>query len=524
LTGLAVARNTLGPGLRSGVHGSVPRRRPQHVMDTHSGQPDSLRRVDGRFLLPSLPETAAVMHPAWLEGLQAAGVRIVKPANNPAPDLVVAPPALRGTALRLGARMVLLDGRPRPSARRPGECVRRYLPVPTHSGAVVIADLSNGRVAERALAIGTHAYDVPAAAKRAVARTIVRLRFLPPILPMYSVYSRLSATPAFVRQAAQQAQLQISGWFLLIESGPDHRRLTFFLFGVRGDLEAVVKFSRLKDDGGKARREARGLDAARAAGAPLVAHAPKLLGAFELSEHHAIVQTAATGQALARVMSGRESRESKLSRMEAVADWLSDIACATSRPRSSLDPEVHETIMRAPNSVDAHQLLRVIGSAPEVFQHGDFTDWNIIIDRDSFVAVDWELARPDGFPLWDLIYLAVSALPALDDAVGADATRRDDEHVRYLHDLFRGRAASSATFLRWLRSTADASGLSTEDVPALITACLLWYSTLQTRLHARGDLPTGSGWAPLERFTADWLADPQLGTSWPLWREQISGL
>ena len=89
-----------------------------------------------------------------------------------------------------------------------------------------------------------------------------------------------------------------------------------------------------------------------------------------------------------------------------------------------------------------------------MFQHGDFADGNVIADGNSFVAVDWELARADGFPLWDLLYLAVCALPLLDGALGEDVASREDEHVRYLNALFRGRAASSAAFFRWLRAMA----------------------------------------------------------------------
>jgi hypothetical protein len=420
--------------------------------------------------------------------------------------------------------MTLLDGRPRAAFSERGTLgVRRYLPVLTRSGAIVVADLSHGRAAERALAVGTHAASVSAAVKRGLARTVVRLRLLPPVVPIYTVQSRSSTTPALVREAARRLGIEVDGWFLLIEPGPDHKRLVFFLLTGSGDPQLVVKFSRLLDDASKGQREIRGLEAARAAGTAVVAHAPKVLAEFELSRHHATVQTAATGAALARTVAGRGSREEKLSQLEAVVDWLREIGRSTAHRRGPLADDVRDTIASGSSGSDADRLTRVASAAPAVFQHGDLADGNVITDGDSFVVVDWELARPDGFPLWDLVYLVVCALPSVDGAFGNDAARREDEHVRYLNELFRGRAPSSAVFLRWLRAAADASGLDPEAVPEIMTLCLLWYSTLQSRLHALGLLPSPSGWAPLQRFTAEWLAAPELGMPWPLWRDGISG-
>ena len=481
-------------------------------MDEVNVGASSLRRVDARFLLPLFPETAVVLHPAWLEGLQQAGIRIVEPGQGPAPDLVVAPANLRDAALRVGASMVLLDGRPRRGfGVRAYPEVRRFLPIRTRSGAIVIADPSHGRVAERAIALGTHAGNMRAATKRELARVLVRFRLLPPILPMYTVHSHSSTTPALVREAARQAGVEVGGWFLLIQDGPDHRRLVFFLFTGRGDAHVVVKFSRLVDDSHKARREARGLEVARAAGAVIAARAPKVLAEFEISGHHATVQTAATGQTLGRTVSARGSRRQKLSQIETVVDWLCEIARATAYRRGSVRDDVRETITRRFSGSDTDRLLKIAFAAPAVFQHGDLSDGNVIVDGEDFVAVDWELARADGFPLWDLICVAVCTLPLLDRGLYEKSAQREDEHVRHLGDLFRGRAASSAAFLGWLRSVADASGVDATVVPEIVTLWFLWYSE------------QWAGWAPLERFTLEWLTNPELGMSWPLWRDSSSG-
>jgi len=359
--------------------------------------------------------------------------------------------------------------------------------------------------------VATHAGNVRTATKRELARVLARFRLLPPVLPMYTVHSHSSTTPALVCEAARQAGVEIGGWFLLIQDGPDHRRPVFFLFTGRGDAHLVVKFSRIADDQHKARREARGLEVARAAGTLVVARAPAVLAEFEISRHHATVQTAAPGQTLGRTVSAQGSRSEKLAKIEAVVDWLCEIARATAHRRGSSRDDVRETILRSRSGSDADYLLNIAADAPAVFQHGDLADGNVIVDGDAFVAVDWELARADGFPLWDLMCVAVCTLPLLDSALYERGTHRDDEHVRHLGDLFRGRAASSAVFLRWLRSVADASGVDPAVVPELVTLWFLWYSE------------QWAGWAPLERFTSEWLVDPELGLSWPLWRDSISG-
>src|SRR5439155_2875243 len=231
----------------------------------------------------------------------------------------------------------------------------------------------------------THAGNARSAAKREVARMLVRLQLLPPVVPLYTVHSRPSTTPALVREAAGQADLEVVGWFLLIEPGPDHKRLVFFLFTDRGDADAVVKFSRLTDDRRKAEREARGLEAARAAGAVIVTHAPKVLAEFEVDRHYASVQTAATGQTLARLVSGRSSRRQKLWQMEAVVDWLCEIGRATAHRRGSLGDDVRETVARGCSGRDAERILRIASASPAVLQHGDFADGNVTAAGNSFV-------------------------------------------------------------------------------------------------------------------------------------------
>ena len=101
---------------------------------------------------------------------------------------------------------------------------------------------------------------------------------------------------------------------------------------------------------------------------------------------------------------------------------------------------------------------------PAVFQHGDLGEANTIVDQDSSsVAVDWELARPDGFSGVGP-HLSRGERIARSGWRSPKVAQRDDEHPRRLTDLFLGRGPSSDELLRWLRATADAS----EWIPSFV--------------------------------------------------------
>jgi hypothetical protein len=320
-------------------------------------------------------------------------------------------------------------------------------------------------------------------------------------MPGYTIQSRTSTTPALVREAARQAGVQARGWFLQTQRAADHASAAFFLLTEEGHADLVVKFSRLVGDRRKTGPEIRGLEAARAAGAVVFAHAPRLVTEFELSGHHAVVQTAVLGPTAARIAGtwGLGSRSRKLEHIEAIVEWLFEVARVTAHRRTSVREDVRDAIVSRWRGGEVERLIETAATAPAVFQHGDLADENVIVDGDGFIAVDWEWARDDGFPLWDLLSLAVTALPLVEGAAG------DDDRVRRLRDLFHGRARSSMLLFDWLRRAAVASGLDMALVPQIVT---LWFLSCSQR---------PDGWPALERFAAEWLADPELGVSWSFW-------
>lgn len=68
---------------------------------------------------------------------------------------------------------------------------------------------------------------------------------------------------------------------------------------------------------------------------------------------------------------------------------------------ATAEPEVRELL------ADAERAVAQLGATelPTCAEHGDFRPPNLIIERaGSLAAVDWELAEPNGFPMYDLLF------------------------------------------------------------------------------------------------------------------------
>jgi aminoglycoside phosphotransferase (APT) family kinase protein len=473
-----------------------------------------LRVADARFLLPRMPRTAVVHLPLWAAGLRAAGVEIADEGHR-RPDLVVARHDDADAVRRADAEMALLVGRLArrgPVRNRPGE--RPYLLLPDAAAPTVALDLSHGRMAARGAAAFVDRATRGAAVKQLTGRTLIRHGLLPTLRPLVTVSAPGSTVPGLVT-AATELIGRPDGWYLALPRGRSHKRGVFFVGvgGPRPDL--VLKFARQPGSTDKAERETAGLRAAARAGAVVSDRTPRLLGTVEVDGYHAAVQTAVRGAPLHRDLTGPRSRTLAMRRLDAVVRWLGDVATATSRRRTGADPALVAAVRTCGLPADTRAaLLRTAASAPAVFAHGDLAEGNVVVGSGGFGVVDLELAHDDGLPLADLVYLLVTSLPLREGA------RTEAEHVAVLIDLFRGTGRESATLLRWLEATARASGVPRGDVPALVTLALL------TAVSARRSLDAARGsaaptWSPLTKFAERWLADPQLGPSWPLWHRRI---
>jgi hypothetical protein len=484
-------------------------------MDEDPSRPtSSLRRVDARFLLPHFPTTARTSLPAWTDGLRQAGVRLLPPGSHEDPELVVVGANERDAMRPAAASMLLVEGaRGGLLPQRAMAHERRYLVLPEPAAPQLIVELSQRRPAALAVGAWNPAGSRAGAVKHRAGRALLHAGLFPPIRPLYAVRAGGPGNvPALVALAADRLGMQLAAWYLVVERGPDDKRLAFFLVpagAVRAD--AVVKFSRIRHDRAKNDREDRGLLAVHRAGSTVRDHAPRLLGRAEVAGYHANTESVAPGQTLGRLLLGPRPRAEKLAVLDRVVRWLATTARSTRRERARVDRALLDAVRSS--SLDRTSMASLVETArttPAVLEHGDLAGHNVLVADGDFTAIDWELADSDGYPLWDALYLALYCLPL------AAGNQDDGSMLRYLHRLFRGEEQDSPRLFGWLRAVADAAGLPPDAVPPLVTLGLLWYADVRVRLVSEQG-------TPLLRFERAWLSEPGLGLAWPAWRRVTEG-
>ena len=198
----------------------------------------------------------------------------------------------------------------------------------------------------------------------------------------------------------------------------------------------------------------------------------------------------------------------KLEAIERVAGWTVALARETRSDKASTT--AHDADAIAHWNAPA-EILGAVGALPGVLAHGDLWTENVLVDGDAFCAVDWEFARKDAPPLWDLWFFLSDALATLAAADEADA------RLDFLRRLWRGDAEHSALLARWTRVAAES--LDIDDAALGPLATLLWLHV--GLLHLRQDehwetlVPgAAAGVPPTARFAEAWLEDAALGPAW----------
>lgn len=463
-----------------------------------AGDRVSPRRLDARFLLPRLPRTVALLGglDRWASALEPLGVGLAAADGPGSADAVFCPVARAGEAAqRTAADLVVVDGR-----AGVGDAV------------VALPDLT----APRAMLAPRHRHATAYAVRRwSVARsragrvrqvataTAARRGVLAPHLPTFEVRAASRATPAVVAACAD-AGVGAAEWFLATDDGPDAKRLAFFLFRPRTPRpHAVAKFRRTPGRDESATREETGLANAKAAPAVVADRAPRLLGCTDVAGHHVCVQSAVEGANLEQMLTSTASARVKRQLLDEVVTWLGDVAAATSAPASAAVAERGSVDARVAGSVTSEQLT-VLDEVPAVFQHGDLAGGNVLVRASGFGLVDWEWATPHGQPLWDLLHLAVHALPLLD---GGAADRAG------LRRLFLGDAPSSPLLFDWVRRLAAVHLLDDRQVGALAELCWADHAARTAALRAASaDGPREQ--LPVEIARDLWRAEPGLRDGW----------
>lgn len=481
----------------------------------------SLRRIDARFLLPRLPSTAVVLGDldGWRAGLEQAG--ITGPEGREAPDLIVAGPDDAGRAVAARAAFVIVEGRGGDRAMRAaGYRVARWAPVRRVERPEMLLPLDEPVAARHAI----RRWMVPDSRAKALRNrgivALVNRGAWPRPAPVLSIGVADPAPPALL-QKAKGLGVDGGAFFVSLGGSDDLARGVLHVFGPgSASPDWVLKFARVPGHVLPFDLDQRGLELARRLGGRVAEHAPRLVGRFRIEGLEASVESAARGELMVNFLKAPGPRGPKLAAVERVAGWIVDVGRQTAAPADTLEPErrrLRDEVVPAWGPYGAvPALVDELPPVPSVMRRGDLGSWNLVVDRASFTAVDWETAHEGGFPLWDLVYFLTDALAHVDGASHDDA--RDD----YARALFKGEARSSSILFEWVRRAAGALDIPDRAVGPIVTLCWLSVGLAHVRRGAAArKFEPGARVAipPAERVAELWLSDPALGPGWNRWKE-----
>jgi hypothetical protein len=485
----------------------------------------SLHRVDPRFVLPHRVRRAVVLDglEEWRAGLVSAGIEVSDASSNgEPPDLVVTPARLAEVARDTRARSIIVEGSRRRPFRQGDYQARQLLLRPTRERPTLALPLDQPAPVSYALERWSVVDRRWKSARMRAARLLVSRGLFPSwASPVVTFATRAAGPPTLVAAAGELGVPSDASWFLTFGQGDALSRNAFQLFRAGSDQpEWVLKFARVAGYSDRFDNDQRGLQLARTAGDLIAAHAPRLVGRFDVDGVHASLETAAAGRRLPDVLLTPGDRTIKLRLIERIAGWIQELgrltqtspetmAAERTRLRSDVVPRWRELGVGS-------ELVDELPPLAAVTQHNDLGTWNVIAEDGNFVVVDWENVREAALPLWDLFYFLGNALVLLD---GSDAP--EQLPVRMVR-LFAGEAPSSPLLFSWVRRATEAAGIPRDAVGAIATLCWLSHS-LSASAH-NVDLATFTPRDPprmhgLEGMARAWMAHPALGSGWTAWRE-----
>lgn len=483
----------------------------------------SLHRVDPRFVLSHRVSRAVVLEglEEWRAGLKSAGIEVADEAKNgTAPDVVVSPARLVAQARRTGARSIIVEGARERPFHGSEYAARRLLLRPTRERPTLALPLDQPAPVSYALESWSVVDRRWKAARKRAARALVSRGLFPSwASPVVTVATQAAGPPTFVAAAGELGVPRDTDWFLTFGQGDALSRNAFQLFRTGASKpEWVLKFARVAGYSERFDNDARGLKLAHAAGDIIAAHAPQLVGRFDVDGVHASLETAAAGRRLRDVLLTPGDRASKLRLIERIGSWILELGRLTRTSPEALAAERErfrtDVVPRWSEHGVTTDLVNALPPVAAVTQHNDLGTWNVVADDGEFVVVDWENAREAALPLWDLLYFLGDAFVLLD---GSDAPEQLPERMVR---LFAGEAPCSPLFFSWVRRAAEEAGVPLDAVGPIATLCWLSHS-LSIGAH-NVDLATRTREPPrmhgIEGVAQAWLAHPALGPSWSTWR------
>lgn len=238
-----------------------------------------------------------------------------------------------------------------------------------------------------------------------------------------------------------------SGWSSW-DSGPPPQRLDWMLLAggakpinkivglvfAEYDLSPslIVKLARVSEMAEVLDREASNLRALRVLHPELIHGVPQVLFSHEWAGQTVLGETALAGRPLYTVLQRETARDLAIK----VTEWLAGLAGKPPAcPRSEWwDRLIGKTVDKFERNFGrvldpaklqtTHTALSTLGDLPLVYEHRDFSPWNVLIDRNAEpVILDWESAEPRGLPVLDLVYFLTYLAFFLDGAMDSHRFR-----------------------------------------------------------------------------------------------------
>ncbi len=460
----------------------------------------------------------------WRAGLLSAGIEVSDEASDCGPpDVVVTPARLAGEARSTRARSIIVEGSRERPFRGGDYQARRLLLRPTRERPTLALPLEQPAAVSYALERWSVVDRRWKTVRMRAARLLVSRGLFPSwSSPMVTVATRAAGPPSLVAAAGELGIPGDVSWFLTFGQGDALSRNAFQLFRAGADRpEWVLKFARVPGYSQRFDSDERGLQLARASGDVVAAHAPRLVGRFDVDGVHASLETAAAGRRLRDILLTPGDRAVGLRLIERIAGWILELGRLTQASPQAMGAERRrlrsDVVARWGELGVRPELVDELPPLAAVAQHNDLGTWNVVADDGDFVVLDWENVREAALPLWDLLYFLGDAFVLLD---GSHAPAPEQLPGRMTR-LFAGEAPSSPLLFSWVRRAAEAAAVPAEAVGAVATLCWLSHS-LSASVH-NVDIATFTPRDPprmhgLEGIARAWMAHPALGPSWSVWR------
>ncbi len=268
----------------------------------------------------------------------------------------------------------------------------------------------------------------------------------------------------------------------------------------------VVKFPRLAGDHGRLDKEVANLNRLQGLREGGFDSAPAVLAYEDWGNYRLLTETMVGGEIMRRALVKRRTAAC----LDAAMEWLQEVSRASLVPgktvANSFEALAESRLQALESSFPlserergllerARELVEPLRCAaiPLVFEHGDFSAPNILIDGNNRLGVvDWELAEPLGLPAADLLFFLSYV------AFSREGAEKTDQYLSaFRRSFFGAKAWATPHLLRY----SEALGIPRELLkPLFVLSWSRYLGNMAARLRG-----AENGSAQLAEQTVSWL-------------------